>query len=65
MALATYVAEDDLVKHQWEEWPLGLSVFDASVQGNARVGRQKWVGGEHPHRGKGGWDRGFLKRRSR
>ena len=31
MALAEYVAEDDLVGHQWEEWPLGLRIFDASV----------------------------------
>ena len=31
MALATYVAEDDLVGHQWEERPLGLRVFDAPV----------------------------------
>ena len=31
MALATYVAEDDLVGHQWEERPLGLSVFNAPV----------------------------------
>ena len=31
MALATYVAEDDLVGHQWEEWPLGLKGFDAPV----------------------------------
>ena len=30
MALA-YVAEDGLVGHQWEEWPLGLRVFDAPV----------------------------------
>jgi hypothetical protein len=31
MALATYVAEDGLVGHQWEEWPLGLRVFNAPV----------------------------------
>ena len=31
MALATYVAEDGLVGHQWEERPLGLRVFDAPV----------------------------------
>jgi hypothetical protein len=31
MALATYVAEDGLVRHQWEEWPLGLRVFNAPV----------------------------------
>ena len=31
MALATYVAEDGLVGHQWEERPLGLRVFNAPV----------------------------------
>jgi hypothetical protein len=31
MVLATYVAEDGLVGHQWEKPPLGLRVFDAPV----------------------------------
>ena len=31
MAPAAYVAEDDLVGHQWEERSLGLRVFDAQV----------------------------------
>jgi hypothetical protein len=31
MALATYVAEDGLFGHQWEERPSGLRVFDAPV----------------------------------
>ena len=31
MALVTYVAEDGLIGHQWEERPLGLRVFDAPV----------------------------------
>jgi hypothetical protein len=31
MALATYVAEDGLVEHMWEEQPLGLRVFNAPV----------------------------------
>jgi hypothetical protein len=31
MALAIYVAEDDLVGHQWEERPLGLRLFYAPV----------------------------------
>ena len=31
MALASYVADDALVGHQWEEWPLGLRGFDAPV----------------------------------
>jgi hypothetical protein len=39
MAPATYVAEDGIVGHQWEEWPLGLRGFDVPIQGNARVGR--------------------------
>ena len=31
MTLATYVAEDSLVGHQWEESPLGLRRFDVPV----------------------------------
>ena len=31
LALATYVAEDGLVGHLWEERPLGLRVFDVPV----------------------------------
>jgi hypothetical protein len=31
MAPAAYVAEDGLVEHQWEERPLGLRVFNATV----------------------------------
>jgi hypothetical protein len=31
MALVTYVAEDGLIGHQWEERPLGVRVFDAPV----------------------------------
>ena len=31
MALATYVAEDGLAGHQWEERPLGLRRFNAPV----------------------------------
>ena len=31
MALATYMADDGLVKHQWEERPLVLRVFDVTV----------------------------------
>ena len=31
MAPASYVAEDDLVIHQWEERPLGLWEFKGSV----------------------------------
>jgi hypothetical protein len=56
MALAAYVAEDDLVGHQWEERPLGLRLFDAPVYCNARAGRLQWGGGEYPHRGSGRGD---------
>ena len=31
MALATYVAEDGLVGHHWEEMALGLRVFNAPM----------------------------------
>jgi hypothetical protein len=31
VAPAAYVAEDGVVGSQWEEWPLGLRVFDAPV----------------------------------
>jgi hypothetical protein len=31
MALATYVAEDGLVGHQWEERPSSLRMLDAPV----------------------------------
>ena len=33
MAPAVYAAEDDLVGHHWEEWPLGLRVLVAPVYG--------------------------------
>ena len=33
MSLAVYAAEDDLVGHHWEEWPLGLRVLVAPVYG--------------------------------
>ena len=50
MALATYVAEDGLVGHQWEERPSGLS-WEMSGQEDG----SEWVG-EHPHRGRGRGD---------
>ena len=31
IALAAYVAEDDLVGHQWEQWPFGLRGFETLV----------------------------------
>jgi hypothetical protein len=39
-----YVAEDGLVRHHWEERPLGLANLYAPVQGNARAGMWEWVG---------------------
>jgi hypothetical protein len=41
IAPVTYVEEDGLVRHQWEERPLVLGRLDAPVQGNAKVGRQE------------------------
>jgi hypothetical protein len=44
MSLAAYVSEDGLVCHHWEERPLGLANFIASVQGNTRAKKWEWVG---------------------
>jgi hypothetical protein len=46
MSLATYVAEDGLVSHQWEERerPLVLQRSYTPIQGNARARKQEWVG---------------------
>jgi hypothetical protein len=63
MALATNVAEDGLVRYQREKRPLGLRVFDAPAQGNARVERLESVGGGAASYIQG-WDRGFQKGRS-
>jgi hypothetical protein len=65
MAMVTYVVEDGLVVHQWEERSLGLRVLDAPVQWNAKAGRQESVGGDalSQRQGGGRWDRGFPKRR--
>jgi hypothetical protein len=40
MSLATYVAEDGLVGHHWEEKPLVLQRLYAPVQGNVRARKQ-------------------------
>jgi hypothetical protein len=32
-------------RHQLEEMPLGLRVFNAPAKRNDRVGKQEWVGG--------------------
>jgi hypothetical protein len=42
MSLASYVAEDGLVSHQWEERPLGLANFIQGTPG-PRSGSE-WVG---------------------
>jgi hypothetical protein len=46
IALAPYVAEDNLVGHQWEKRPLDLKVFDAQCREmpGQEDGRE-WVGG--------------------
>jgi hypothetical protein len=44
MTLATYVAEDGLVGHQWEVRPVVLRRLYAPVQGNARARKWEWVG---------------------
>jgi hypothetical protein len=44
MSLATYVAEDSLVGHHWQERPLVLRRLYAPVQGNARARKWEWVG---------------------
>ena len=64
MAPASYVAENGLVGHQWEEQPLDLRVFHAlrgMLWGEDRSG---WMSGKHPQKqGEEEWDRGFLKGR--
>jgi hypothetical protein len=44
VSLATYVAEDGLVGHHWEERPFILRRLYALEQGNARARKQEWVG---------------------
>ena len=44
MSLVAYVAEDDLIGHQWEERPLVLQQLYAPVQGNTSARKQEWVG---------------------
>ena len=43
VSLASYVAEDGLVGHYWEERPLVLQRLYAPVQENARARKQEWV----------------------
>jgi hypothetical protein len=44
VSLIEYVAEDGLLGHQWEEWPLVLQRSYAPVQGNARARKQEQMG---------------------
>ena len=48
MSLAAYVAEDGLVRHHWEERPLGLANFICLSTGEhegQEVGVGGWVSG--------------------
>jgi hypothetical protein len=64
VALATYVAEDGLVGHLWEERSLGIRLFYVPVYTMpGRKDGSKWIG-EYPPRGREGvWNRRFLKGR--
>jgi hypothetical protein len=59
MAPASYRAEDDLVRHQWEERLLVLRRLYAPVWGNTRAVKREWWVGEQQE---GEWDRGFRSR---
>jgi len=63
MASDAYVAEDDLVWHQWEGKPLVLCLSS----GNARAWGRSWVnGGASSWKQEGrGWDIGDFQRKSR
>jgi hypothetical protein len=53
MSLVVYVAEDDLVDHQWEESPLILQDYMPQYRGIPGPGsRSVWVREQ-------GWDRGY------
>lgn len=52
MALATYEAEDGLVRHQWEEWSLSCQGWVPQCSAMPGWGdRKEWLG-EHPHKGR-------------
>jgi hypothetical protein len=63
MASAAYVAEDGLIRHQWEERSLVLWRLDRWPSiGELRTGKWEWVGrwrNTLKKQGRG-WDRGFL-----
>jgi hypothetical protein len=66
MDAAAYVAEEGLVRHQWEGRPLVLWRPDAPVWGKDRVVKQEEVGGQESNlletKGRGiGW--GCMKGR--
>jgi hypothetical protein len=44
LTIAAYVSKDGLVGHHWKERP--TQTVYASVQGNARAKKWKWVGRE-------------------
>ena len=44
VSLVAYVAEDGLVGHHWEEWPLGLANFICPSTGKHQ-GQEVGVGG--------------------
>jgi hypothetical protein len=44
VSLATYVAEDGLVGHHWEERLLVSQRLYVPIQGNARARKWEWVG---------------------
>jgi hypothetical protein len=46
MVPTTYVAEDGLVGHKWEERPLVLLRLHAPVYGNARTEKREWLDGQ-------------------
>jgi hypothetical protein len=60
MAPAAYVAEDCLIRPQWEGSSLLLWRLDAPSLANARVVRSRWFGSvwelSHRSRGKGEWN---------
>jgi hypothetical protein len=62
VSLATYVAEDGLGRHQWEERPLVLQIFYAQYRGMPGPG-VGGLGSRGRGCGGGGEDRGFSERK--
>jgi hypothetical protein len=46
MSLAAYISEEGLVVISGKRGPLAVQTLSASVQGNARAKKWKWVVGE-------------------